>query len=147
MFGMTYVMGLMSLLLLATAAWANALATQAEVTRITMQAGHMAVYSGLIKAYATAHPTVTGTVADTDAGFPAWFHRTAGEQNYVQGGRAYVFLTPETYADGMWMARGVGGSAAGVKNPSTSTLVIPGSSVPGESLPAVIPNGAFVIVR
>lgn len=106
--------------------------------------GNMMVYRNHVAAYAQAHPTATGTIADADLALPAWFNRVSEVRNYVSGGQGYVYyqassMDGQAYAM-LEQSRGdllVGINRAGrLFNPSAGLTTI--------VLPAAIPDGAVV---
>lgn len=145
MYGMGFVMAFLTLYLLLMTSWLNMIGAAATAQRITVEAGHMAVYSSLVSAYAQANPSFAGSVSDASAGLPAWFTRLPTEQNYVTGGVAYVYSIPANRAEGMAMARAIGANVAGIDD--AGTLTQPGIGASGRSIPGPVPVGSLVVVR
>jgi len=145
MYGMGFVMAFLTLYLLLMTSWLNMIGAAATAQRITIEAGHIAVYSSLVSSYAQANPGFTGSVSDASLGLPAWFTRLSTEQNYVTGGVAYVYSTPANRAEGMAMARAIGVNVAGIDD--SGALTQPGFGATGRVIPAAVPSGSIVVVR
>ena len=116
----------------------------AEATAI---GDNMRAYQGFLKVYATANPAVTGTVVDSTIPVPTWFSHGPTVQNYIAGGKAYVYNTaPPTGLVG-YLANGTIYSInVGVN--TNGTLV--GPTTYGQTpvaIPAAIPNNSVVITN
>ncbi len=145
MYGMGFLMALLTLYMLFMTAWLNMFGAAATATRITVDAGHMAIYSSLVSAYAQANPGYAGSVSDASANLPTWFTRLPSEKNYVAGGVAYVYSTPANRAEGMAMARSIGATVAGIDD--AGALTLPGIGPTGRAIPGAVPAGSLVVVR
>lgn len=76
-------------LVLVGAQGAKMLNTSREVERSNYSesiSGNMLVYRNHVIAYAVAHPTATGEIADASLGLPAWFKKSQERQELCGGG-------------------------------------------------------------
>lgn len=145
MYGMSFVTAFVTLYMMLMTAWLNSMAANSAVIASVNTAGHLAIYSCFVSAYAQANPGFTGTVSDAAAAFPTWFTRIAGESNYVTGGAVYVYATPMSRANGMAIARNVGGTKTGIDD--AGLLTVPGLGATTQAVPGAVPVGSVVIVR
>lgn len=105
--------------------------------------GNLAVYRNSVVNYARSNPGVTGAVADTALGLPTWFVRINGVNNYVAGGKGYVYYSTSRPEAAYMIVKSSNNSIhAGINhggylyNPISGTTTI--------TLPAAIPDGSVV---
>ncbi|APA90228.1 type IV pilus biogenesis protein PilM (plasmid) [Paraburkholderia sprentiae WSM5005] len=113
----------------------------------TATGDNMHAYYGFLKLYAAANPAFTGTVSDASVPVPSWFAHGPTVQNYISGGKAYVYNTAPPpglvgyIADGTIYSLTVGVNTNG-------TLV--GPTTYGQApvaLPSAIPNNSVVVTN
>lgn len=106
--------------------------------------GNMMEYRNGVAAYAQAHPTATGAVADTNLALPTWFHRMSEVGNYVAGGQAYVYYVPSRM-DGeasQLLQQTNGDLLAGINQ--NGRLFNSAAGLTSIAVPSAIPQGAVV---
>ncbi len=150
MYGFAFIVILMAALMGTATSNARLLIEQHAQATVDFQAGQLPLYGLYVEQYALANVAVTGAVDNDDLTLPAWFVAGGALQNYVAGGSSYVYLIPDSAAQGNAIARVVRsgkngwrvrcGIATGgwLKNPGAGTPTIP--------VPAAIPEGAVVMV-
>lgn len=133
-------------LVLVGAQGAKMLNTSREVERSNYSesiSGNMLVYRNHVVAYAVAHPTATGEIADASLGLPAWFKKSQDVKNYVTGGRGYVYYTATQDGQTSELLRSSKGDALiGMKR--GGMLFNPTLGVVSLALPTAIPEDAVV---
>ncbi|MGP8437804.1 type IV pilus biogenesis protein PilM [Paraburkholderia fungorum] len=113
----------------------------------TATGDNMRAYYGFLKLYAAAHPTFTGTIADSTVPIPTWFSHGSTVQNYIASGKAYIYNTAPPNGLVGYLAHGTIYSID-VGTNSNGTLV--GPNTYGQSpitLPAAIPNNSVVVTN
>ncbi|OLU25498.1 pilM protein [Pseudomonas sp. PA15(2017)] len=103
------------------------------------------VYRSAAAEYARLNPAFTGTPNDAALSFPAWYHKPAGLHASILGGATYTYYsTPTPGLAAALLERtesvSIGVSKAGV-------LVSLKAGTTNISLPAVVPEGAIVVVN
>ncbi len=122
--------------------------TNYQATAEATAAGdNMRAYYGFLKLYATANPAASGAISDTTIPVPTWFSHGPTVQNYVAGGKAYVYNTaPPAGLVGYLATNTIYSLNAGVN--TSGTLVGPTTyGRPAIALPAAIPNNSVVITN
>ncbi|NLP65491.1 type IV pilus biogenesis protein PilM [Paraburkholderia sacchari] len=113
----------------------------------TAAGDNMHAYYGFLKVYAAAHPTFTGSVSDTTVPVPTWFSHGPTVQNYIAGGKAYVYNTAPPSGLVGYLANGtIYSMTVGVN--TNGTLI--GPTTYGQApitLPAGIPNNSVVVTN
>jgi len=103
------------------------------------------IYRSSVLSYAASNVSTVGVVQDTALALPTWFHKPAYLQNYVFNGQAFVFYSNAIDPIGLQL-RSI------VSYPGESGIAIngkltdPASGAVYATLPAAIPNGAFVVM-
>ncbi|SFY09163.1 type IV pilus biogenesis protein PilM [Azotobacter vinelandii] len=103
------------------------------------------IYRSAATDYARANPGLSGIPADEALPLPAWYSKPPGVTAYVSGGVAYTYYSgtipaglPSALVD-LTQAITVGVNHAGI-------LVSPSAGNTGIAIPAVVPDGALVVV-
>jgi hypothetical protein len=106
-------------------------------------AANMLVYSSAAATYAKANPGVNMMVADTSLALPSWYVNIAGVNNYISGGRAYVFHGAKP---GLLDALVEKTQSVSIGINQSGILVSPKWGVTNIPIPAGVPDGSFVYV-
>jgi type II secretory pathway pseudopilin PulG len=113
----------------------------------TATGDNMRAYYGFLKQYAAANPAATGAISDATIPVPTWFSHGSTVQNYVAGGKAYVYNTaPSAGLVGYLAKDTIYSLNAGIN--TNGTLV--GPTTYGQTaivLPAAIPNNSVVVTN
>lgn len=113
----------------------------------TATGDNMRAYYGFLKLYAAAHPAASGAISDATIPVPTWFSHGSTVQNYIAGGKAYVYNTsPPTGLVGYLAKDTIYSDHVGVN--TNGTLV--GPTTYGQTaitIPAAIPNNSVVIMN
>jgi len=118
---------------------------KAHNDEIVFLSDHVRTYANYVSTTARNNPGLTGTLTREQANVPAFLQLEPTVSNYVTGGVAYVYFTPDSLADGNEIARKCGDSiVCGVKNAS-NRIVQPGSGDDALPAPASAPVGSFVM--
>ncbi|CAG9230066.1 conserved exported hypothetical protein [Paraburkholderia tropica] len=125
-------------------------AAQSSVTQgqANALATSLVIYGSYAVKYATANPTVQGSVSDAALGVPYWLVRSPQIGTYVSNGRGYAYYTGARVpslagqvAQATQMAMTVGTVTAGV-------LVVPQlGATPSIPIPGQIANGSVVVTN
>lgn len=107
-------------------------------------------YRASVRAFLAANPTATGAIDDASLE-PFAIHgyiRNPNWANLIQGGKLYVYSTAKPHAGTAQQLFRMSGRSAlcGTKNASTGRLVAGSGLDTGINLPAVIPDGAVVMI-
>jgi type II secretory pathway pseudopilin PulG len=113
----------------------------------TATGDNMRAYYGFLKLYAAAHPAVSGAISDATIPVPTWFSHGPMVQNYIAGGKAYIYNTaPPTGLVGYLARDTIYSINVGVN--TNGTLV--GPTTYGQAaivIPAAIPNNSVVVTN
>ncbi|MCI1021424.1 type IV pilus biogenesis protein PilM [Pseudomonas putida] len=101
------------------------------------------VYRSAAAQYAVAHPSYTGTPADTALSLPSWFAKPSGVSAYLVAGQSYTYFTG-TVPSGLpaALAERVQSISVGVKR--SGVLYSPIAGATTITIPSPIPEGAIV---
>lgn len=117
----------------------------AEVTTV---ASSMMIYNGYVESYAKSNPAASGSIPDAALGLPYWFVKQPGINNYVAGGRGYVFTSRAEPGLAAQLAAAANFSVYAGFNKGgvlVSPILSP-AATSGIAIPAAIPSGSVVIV-
>lgn len=115
-------------------------ATTSEAVAI---GGNMSLYRNAVVTYTRANTGMTGSVADTSLTLPTWFNHMPAVQNYVTGGKGYVYFTATQPELAYMILKSSNNSIlTGIKR--GGVLYNPLSGTTSIILPAVIPDGSVV---
>lgn len=118
---------------------------KAHNDEIVFLSDHVKTYANYVSTAARNNPGLTGTLTREQANVPAFLQLEPTVSNYVTGGVAFVYFTPDNLADGNEIARKCGDSiVCGVKNDS-NRIVQPGTGDDSLPAPAAAPVGSFVM--
>lgn len=120
----------------------------ADTTQTAALAGNMLNYSQRVAAYAAANPATSGAVPDSALSLPAWYQKAPGVFNYVDAGYPYVYL-PGTQPGLPTAIVTVSKATVHVGIKAGTSIALPAGQPAfplARPLPAVIPDGATVIV-
>lgn len=103
-------------------------------------------YRNTVANYATANPTVTGSIADATLGLPSWYNKPIQLGNYIQAGRSYVFYTGNG-AQGLASALYKKTLSINFGTNTGGILYNPASGNTGIPLPPQVPAQSLVILQ
>lgn len=116
---------------------------QAEASAIS---GNIKVYRNAVLSYARANTGYTGTVPDTalSALLPTWYRKASVVNNYVQGGRGFVYVMSPAPTHLLEDLVTDTGNSIYVGINRNGQLVNPSRGNTGITLPGSIPNNSVV---
>jgi len=150
-------MGLLAIPLLALLTLIAALASNSEHNTLDAQqhqeamaaGGILRIYAGAVARFAHANPGFSGAASHGALSLPAWFTPLPGTNNLVIGGKAYVYVIPNSATPDLYLMfppeevglpYQLGIARSGQLHPPSAAAAI-------GVLPTSIPEGAIVYIR
>lgn len=117
-----------------------------HVARATDDASSIGVIAQAVDVYRQTNPSATGAIGAASLPVPAWYQAPAGSGVVLQGGFAYVFLSPESTDRAARMVATLASRGFVVGIASGGSLRTPGGDVVAAA-PTTLPAGSVAIVQ